>query len=74
MKHSVRVIAAFCGLMGLMQAQDLPPELKSMLDVLKNDHDGQMSRMAEMMLGKNGGNQLFYFPLKEAPDTPKTFG
>jgi fermentation-respiration switch protein FrsA (DUF1100 family) len=74
MKYFIRQIAVCCYLMGLMQAQDLPPELKSMLDVLKNDHDGQMSRMAEMMLGKNGGNQLFYFPLKEAPDTPKTFG
>jgi len=30
--------------------------------------------LAEKFFGKNGGNRLFYFPTKTAPDTPKTHG
>ncbi|MGB1260746.1 MAG: hypothetical protein ACPG6P_11940, partial [Akkermansiaceae bacterium] len=31
---------------------------------LLNDKDGSLSRLAETLLGKNGGNRLFYFPTK----------
>ena len=33
-----------------------------------------IANIAEKLFGKNGGNRLFYFPTKTAPDTPKTHG
>ena len=33
-----------------------------------------LSRLAEALLGKHGGNQLFYFPTHDVPATPKDWG
>ena len=55
-------------------AQEMPSELASLLAALKQDQGGQMTRMAEMMLGPKGGNQLFYFPTKPAETTPEKRG
>ncbi|MGB0992120.1 MAG: alpha/beta hydrolase [Akkermansiaceae bacterium] len=41
---------------------------------LLNDKDGSLSRLAETLLGKNGGNRLFYFPTKDQPFTPEKYG
>ncbi len=40
------------------------------------EEDGRsgLVRVAEALLGKNGGNQLFYFPTRDEPATPKTWG
>lgn len=34
----------------------------------------QLTRLAEALLGKNGGNQLFYFPTHDVPATPGDWG
>jgi uncharacterized protein len=54
--------------------QQMPADLSKLLDALKKDQDGQLTRMAEMMLGPNGGNKLFYFPTKDMPATPQQRG
>lgn len=41
---------------------------------LLQDPDGDLSRLAQDRLGKNGGNQLFYFPTRDEPSTPKAWG
>ena len=33
-----------------------------------------LTKIAESMLGKNGGNQLFYFPTHDVPATPQNWG
>lgn len=55
-------------------AQGIPAELATMLEALKKDQNGQLTRMAEMMLGSNGGNKLFYFPTKDVSVTPQLRG
>lgn len=34
----------------------------------------KLSRLAEIVLGKNGGDRLFYFPTKDQPYTPRKYG
>jgi fermentation-respiration switch protein FrsA (DUF1100 family) len=36
--------------------------------------NAELTRLAEALLGKNGGNQLFYFPTHDVPATPRTWG
>lgn len=38
------------------------------------DHNQALTRLAEALLGRNGGNQLFYFPTHDVPATPKDWG
>lgn len=38
------------------------------------DPNGDLARLATMMLGKNGGNQLFYLPTRDIPATPADKG
>jgi fermentation-respiration switch protein FrsA (DUF1100 family) len=69
-----KLFATIIFLMGIrLTAQEVPPDLAKLLETLKNDQDGQMSLMAEAMLGPNGGNRLFYFPTKDSPATPATY-
>lgn len=59
--------------MALAMAEAPPPAadaLRAMLD----DPDGHLSKLAEGALGKNAGNQLFYFPTRDEPSTPATWG
>lgn len=44
------------------------------LDRLLDDEGGQLSSLAESLLGKNGGDRLFYYPSKDQPFTPKKYG
>lgn len=41
---------------------------------LLDDKSGDLARLAEMILGKDGGNRLFYFPSKDQPYTPAKYG
>lgn len=50
-----------------------PDPAKGLQDLL-NDENGQLSKLAETLLGKNGGNRLFYFPTKGNPFTPEKYG
>lgn len=45
-------------------------DLRAMLD----DPDGDLTRLAHGLIGKNGGNHLFYFPTRDEPATPATWG
>lgn len=38
------------------------------------DPKNRVVDLAEMILGKNGGDRLFYFPTKSAPDLPSKYG
>ncbi len=38
------------------------------------DPNGDLTRIARMMLGEKGGNQLFYFPTRDQPATPAKWG
>ena len=38
------------------------------------DANAQLAKLAESLLGKNGGNQFFYFPTHDVPATPKDWG
>jgi fermentation-respiration switch protein FrsA (DUF1100 family) len=35
------------------------------------ESNAQLGKLAEALLGKNGGNHLFYFPTRDVPATPK---
>jgi fermentation-respiration switch protein FrsA (DUF1100 family) len=47
-----------------------PSQLRALLD----DPNGDLERLATGILGKNGGNQFFYFPTRDEPATPATWG
>ncbi|MEO8613542.1 MAG: alpha/beta fold hydrolase [Luteolibacter sp.] len=57
-------------------AQDspAPPITADQMRALLQDPDGDLSKAAQQVLGKNGGNQLFYFPTRDEPSTPATWG
>ena len=68
------VLSCLLGLSLPLMAQDMPPDLANLLESLKKDQDGSLTRMAQLMLGPNSGNKLFYFPTKDMPATPKDRG
>ncbi|MEX1048961.1 MAG: alpha/beta fold hydrolase [Akkermansiaceae bacterium] len=47
-----------------------PGQLRALLD----DPNGDLTRLATGILGKNGGNPFFYFPTRDEPATPATWG
>ncbi|MEO7097947.1 MAG: alpha/beta hydrolase [Luteolibacter sp.] len=57
-------------------AQDAspPPITADQLRALLQDPNGDLSKAAQQVIGKNGGNQLFYFPTRDEPSTPATWG
>ena len=55
-------------------AQDTPPVRAGDMRALLEDKDGKLSQLAQGALGKNGGNQLFYFPTRDEPSTPAKWG
>jgi len=54
------------GVIGLACGEDAAPRPQVVSD--------DLSRLAEALLGKHGGNQLFYFPTHDVPATPKDWG
>jgi uncharacterized protein len=60
---------------GVAAAQQISPDdVSKIINSLKNDESGQATQLAKSLLGKNGGNQLFYFPTNDEPATPKKYG
>ena len=56
-------------------AQESPPPVTADdLRALLQDSNGDLSRLAQGVVGKNGGNQLFYFPTRDEPTTPAAWG
>ena len=51
-----------------------PPITADQMRALLQDPDGDLSKAAQQVIGKNGGNQLFYFPTRDEPSTPATWG
>ncbi len=51
-----------------------PPVTAADVRALLQDPNGDLSRLAQGMIGKQGGNQLFYFPTRDEPSTPATWG
>ena len=51
-----------------------PPVTLDQIRELLQDPNGDLSRAAQSIIGKNGGNQLFYFPTRDEPATPEDWG
>lgn len=43
---------------------------RGLLSALKQDRDGEVSRLALALLGDRGGDSLFYLPTRDEPQTP----
>lgn len=70
-----RCLGLWLALAALAPAQDTsPPVSLESLRALLDDPDSDLSKLAKSMGGKNGGNQLFYFPTRDEPATPQTWG
>ena len=69
-------IFGFClGTTVFAQAQDTqPPVTADEIRALLQDPNGDLSKLAQQVAGKNGGNQLFYFPTRDEPSTPAIWG
>ena len=55
-------------------AQQPKPFTPDDMRALLQDPDGKLSQLAQGVIGKKGGNQLFYFPTRDEPSTPATWG
>ena len=47
---------------------------EAMVEKLLKDEDGELSKLAEKVLGKDGGDRLFYYPTGPALATPERYG
>lgn len=54
--------------------ESAPPVTAEDVRALLQEPNGDLSRLAQGMMGKNGGNQLFYFPTRDEPATPAAWG
>jgi fermentation-respiration switch protein FrsA (DUF1100 family) len=70
------VLATGLLLPGMAEGQAPPQPLDSAEEIRKalNQPDSQLSKLATSLLGKKGGNHLFYLPTRDEPATPKTWG
>jgi len=61
---------------GIAEGQAPPQPLDSAEEIRKalDKPDSQLSKLATSLLGKKGGNHLFYLPTHDEPATPKTWG
>jgi len=62
----LRPAMAWLGMLGLLCGEDVAPKQQASGD--------ELSMLAEALLGKHGGNQLFYLPTHDVPATPKNWG
>jgi len=63
------LVLAFCN---AVSAQS-PTTVEEMRATLQ-DPNGDLARLVQKVAGKNGGNQLFYFPTRDEPSTPAAWG
>lgn len=61
---------------GMVEGQAPPQPLDSAEEIRKalDKPDSQLSKLATSLLGKKGGNHLFYLPTHDEPATPETWG
>lgn len=57
---------AWLGMLGLLAGAEVAPKAQPAGD--------ELTKLAEVLLGKNGGNQLFYLPTHDVPATPRDWG
>jgi uncharacterized protein len=76
----LRVWSASVALLGSALAGEIPANPPPPADPAAQarkalaDPNGDLARLAESMLGKKGGNNLFYFPTRDEPATPAQWG
>jgi fermentation-respiration switch protein FrsA (DUF1100 family) len=66
MSMVLRPIVAWLGMLVLAGGEPVAPQSLAA--------GADLAKIAEGVLGKNGGNQLFYFPTHDVPATPKNWG
>jgi fermentation-respiration switch protein FrsA (DUF1100 family) len=69
-----RLLVMFSPCLALAEDAPMPPMVPAEVRELLNDPNGDLARVAKGMLGEKGGNQLFYFPTRDEPQTPKAWG
>lgn len=71
----VVLLASFMGIV-VGETTPRPPVLapRDLLHELTRDPEGDLSVLARTFLGKNGGNNLFYFPTADPAITPVNWG
>jgi len=75
----ILIPALLISLASLSLADEAPAEKKAPANPnpgrgILDDKDGHLSKLAEALLGKNGGDRLFYFPSRDQPYTPEKYG
>ncbi len=70
---TARSIGLLLASIGVASAQS-PPASASDLRAILDDPNGDLSRLAQGALGRDGGNRLFYFPTRDEPSTPTSWG
>jgi len=61
-----------CG--GMVVAREVPEKPADVWAALKKNEDSRLVVIARAILGKDAGNQWFYFPSKDEPCTPERYG
>lgn len=56
--------------LGFAQAPSTVEDMRKLLQ----GPNGDLSRLAQGIVGKSGGNQLFYFPTRDEPSSPAAWG
>ena len=51
-----------------------PPDPAAQVRKALEDPNGDLTNLAQAMLGEKGGNRLFYFPTRDVPATPEKWG
>jgi fermentation-respiration switch protein FrsA (DUF1100 family) len=64
------ILSLVLSITGFAQAPTTAEDMRNLLQ----DSNGDLSRLAQGIVGKNGGNQLFYFPTRDEPSTPAAWG
>jgi len=63
---NLRLVMVWLGVVAFACGEEVAPKVPA--------SPVDLSRLAEAVLGKDGGNQLFYFPTHDVPATPKDWG
>ena len=72
----LRSLVLWLALLAIAPAEDSTPPAITADDLreLLQDSNGDLAKLAEGVIGQNGGNQWFYFPTRDEPATPAKWG
>lgn len=73
---SARIISLLLASISLATAEKPAPSPATINDLraLLDDPNGDLAKLATQFVGKDGGNQLFYFPTHDEPSNPAEWG